>query len=175
MSMEGSRGIAFCLFLRSPALTNWLITTGTVKPPTPLADFARLEFLYGLLWAKEDSPHDVVIRYFEFPSFNTDSDTDTNQRGRRNMWAAEKLSLSGISSGAQPWLHACLPCEASELLVRGAYREMYISLLQLRKTGRTALDAWPIHLSSRFLDTEPSIAVESRNYFLCPACPENAR
>ena len=46
------------------------------------------------------------------------------------MGTAVKLSLSGISSEAQLEGVGCLPCEADELLVRGAYREMYDILLQ---------------------------------------------
>jgi len=46
------------------------------------------------------------------------------------MWTAIKLLLSGISTGAQLESAYGLPCEANELLVRGAYLEMYDILLE---------------------------------------------
>jgi hypothetical protein len=112
-----------------------------VKPPTPPVHLARLEFLHGELWAQGDSVYDILFSYFDFPLFNTeadsktdtDTDTDTNQQGMRRMWAAEKLSLNGIATGAQRRLDGCLPCGARELLVRGAYREVYDILVSIQK------------------------------------------
>jgi hypothetical protein len=91
----------------------------------PPIDFTRLEFLYEQLWAKKDNPPDRVFRDFEFPLLNTDSDTDTNPQHRRKKGTAEMLSLGHISSGPELQTHGRLPCKANELLVRGAYREMY--------------------------------------------------
>jgi hypothetical protein len=97
-----------------------------------------LEFLYRHLWGKTDTLHDTVFRNFKFndttetdtdtdadTDSDTDTDTDTNRQKRSKKWTAEKLSVSGISSGAEPTYGACLPCGADELLVRKAYREMY--------------------------------------------------
>jgi hypothetical protein len=49
------------------------------------------------------------------------------------MWTAEKLSLSDIGSGSQPGSRPCLPCGANELLVRGAYQEMYNILVETQE------------------------------------------
>jgi hypothetical protein len=115
----------------SRALSNRLTLTGNL--PTPPKDFVRLEFLYRLLWEKEDSLHDVIFHNFEHPLFNTETDTDTNPQEKRGMGIARILSLSGISSRAQPPAKGWLPCGVNQLLVRGAYREMYDILVQAQK------------------------------------------
>jgi hypothetical protein len=91
------------------------------------------------LWAKKDNPTDIIFRNFEFPLLNTgtdpdtdtdaDADADTNSQERRKMWTAEKLSLGHISSGPELQAFGRLPCQVNELLVRGAYREMYSILV----------------------------------------------
>jgi hypothetical protein len=85
--------------------------------------------LHEQLWGKKDTLPDDVFRNFEFPRFKTKTktktDTDRNPRERDKMWTAEKLSLGHISSGPELQKDGRLPCDADELLVRGAYREMY--------------------------------------------------
>jgi hypothetical protein len=97
-----------------------------------------IEFLYRQLWAKNDTLNDVVFRNFNFDhatETKTETDTNTNPERRSKQSAAEKLSLSGIGSGARPGLLACLPCGQDELLVRRAYREMY-DVLVAAQEGR---------------------------------------
>jgi hypothetical protein len=112
-----------------------------------MSDVMRLQFLYEKLWGKRDKLHDTIFRLFIFPCFNTETDmgtdtdsytdinTDMKPQGRRKMCAAEKLSISGIGSGTQLKIFHGLPCGANELLVRGAYREMY-DILVAKQEGR---------------------------------------
>jgi hypothetical protein len=127
MGKEKSRGNAFHLGSLEPA------DTFTVESPSPpglwIVEIARLKFLHGLLWGKGDSLRDTVLCEFEHPSWNR----DTNSHIEGDMRTAVKLSLSGISSGAQLEGAYCLPCEANELLVRGAYLEMYDILLEAQE------------------------------------------
>jgi hypothetical protein len=51
--------------------------------------------------------------------------TDSNVQEKRKKGTAAKLSLGHISSGPELQSLGRLPCQANELLVRGAYREMY--------------------------------------------------
>jgi hypothetical protein len=94
---------------------------------TPSVHFTRLQFLYEQLWAKKDNLHDIIFPTFTFPLANTDADVDgnTNPQGTGKMRTAEKLSLSGIGWGSQSRFLSRLPCREDELLVRGAYKEMY--------------------------------------------------
>jgi hypothetical protein len=42
--------------------------------------FVRLEFLYKLLWGKEDSLRSNIFRAFALPLLNTDTNIDTNSQ-----------------------------------------------------------------------------------------------
>jgi hypothetical protein len=136
MGKEKSRGNAFHLGSVEPA------DAFTVESPSPpgqwIIEIARLNFLHGLLWGKEDSLRDTVLCEFQHPSWNR----DTNPHINDDMRTAVKLSLSGISSGAQLEGDSCLPCEANELLVRGAYREMYDILLRAQEGRLKDLQEW---------------------------------
>jgi hypothetical protein len=105
MGKEESRGNVFHLGSVEPA------NTFTVESPSPpglwIVEIARLKFLHGLLWGKGDSLRDTVLCEFEHPSWNR----DTNSHIEGDMRTAVKLSLSGISSGAQLEGAHCLPCE----------------------------------------------------------------
>jgi hypothetical protein len=106
--------------------------TFTVESPSPpglwIVEIARLKFLHGLLWGKGDSLRDTVLCKFEHPSWNR----DTNSLIEGDMRTAVKLSLSGISGAPLEGAY-CLPCDANELLVRGAYLEMYDILLEAQE------------------------------------------
>jgi hypothetical protein len=136
MGKEESRGNAFHLGSVEPA------NTFTVESPSPpgqwIIEIARLNFLHGLLWGKEDSLRDTVLCEFQHPSWNR----DTNPHINDDMRTAVKLSLSGITSGAQLEGDSCLPCKANELLVRGAYREMYDILLEAQEDRLKDLQEW---------------------------------
>jgi hypothetical protein len=136
MGKEESRGNPFHLGSVKPA------NTFTVESPSPpkqwVVEIARLKFLHGLLWAKEDSQLRTVFCKFEHPSWNR----DTNRHINGDMRTAVKLSLGGNSSGAQLEGAACLPCEANELLVREANREMYDILLKAQEDRLKGFQKW---------------------------------
>jgi len=128
---EESRGNDFHLGSLGPANT-----CAADSPSPPLEEWnsllGRLMSLRGLLWVKEVSLRVTFFSAFQHPSWNS----DTNPHINGDMRSAVKLwLLSDTSSGAQLQGDRFLPCGANklELLVRGAYEEMYNILLRVQE------------------------------------------
>jgi hypothetical protein len=123
MDEQESPGNAFHFSSDKPA--NTFTVQSPLPPHSSTKDFERLKFLHGLLWGQEECLGRTVFCDFQHPSWNRDTNPHINND---DTSTAVKLSLSDISSGEE-----CLPCGASELLVRKPYEEMYDILLQAQK------------------------------------------
>jgi len=94
-----------------------LANTFTVEPSPSTSIVETLKLLHGLLWGREECIGGTVFSDFHHPSWNRNTNPHINSDDRGT---AVKLSISDISRGTQR-----LPCGASELVVRKAYREVY--------------------------------------------------